>query len=444
MSEYRHVLLRIISHHHIIISCYLFTRLVSRHIYRRSGKGGKKQAAKNKRKADNQPLSQRKARKKADAALASAVRDVGADDAHSQGDSTFRPCQFDDDDTYASTIAVDANDCDGYCDDDDVDVTLVNPDTQREFIIQISRRILNQHYNGDPCKDHPSSCSYDDICSVEREENMAANNLLTTYGGNERNPFDAKPDDKAANGFVLEIPILKRFEDAKRYWKLRWNRRLQQLIRYKEKHGDFNVSAKKGANKQLGGWAKRQRAQYHLYRDGKKAKISTERIAKLNEIGFEWDLSHLNANQPNRGAWEAKLAQLVAYKEKHGDCNVLQKCQENKQLGNWVSMQRKNYQLRNKGKKSSMTDERIAKLNEIGMSWDPLAEKWERHFALLEQYCEREGHCDVPRSHEEDEVKLGVWVDIQRQVRKGKQGVLGADRIERLDNLGIRWSFSEL
>ena len=132
---------------------------------------------------------------------------------------------------------------------------------------------------------------------------------------------------------------------------------------YKEKHGDFNVSAKKGANKQLGNWAKRQRAQY------KKAKISTDRIAKLNEIGFEWDLSHLNAIQPNRGAWEARLAELVVYKEKHGDCNVPKGCAANTQLANWVDKQRQNYQLRNKSKKSSMTEERIAKLNEVGFKW---------------------------------------------------------------------------
>ena len=29
--------------------------------------------------------------------------------------------------------------------------------------------------------------------------------------------------------------------------------------------------------------------------------MTEERIAKLNEIGFEWDASHLGAWQPNEG-----------------------------------------------------------------------------------------------------------------------------------------------
>ena len=110
-----------------------FMSLFSCHVYRRSGRGGKKKAAKNKRKADHQPPPQRKSRKKAGAALASAVQDVEADDAHSQGDSTFRTYRFNDDDTYASTIAVDANhesmgEYDGDRDDDDDDDDDVDDD----------------------------------------------------------------------------------------------------------------------------------------------------------------------------------------------------------------------------------------------------------------------------------------------------------------------------
>ena len=34
----------------------------------------------------------------------------------------------------------------------------------------------------------------------------------------------------------------------------------------------------------------KQRQQYRLFKDGKKAKISEGRIAKLNEVGFKWKL----------------------------------------------------------------------------------------------------------------------------------------------------------
>jgi hypothetical protein len=38
--------------------------------------------------------------------------------------------------------------------------------------------------------------------------------------------------------------------------------------------------------------------------------------------------------------WEAQLANIKAYKQKHGDCNVPQSWAENPPLGSWVGNQR--------------------------------------------------------------------------------------------------------
>ena len=130
---------------------------------------------------------------------------------------------------------------------------------------------------------------------------------------------------------------------------------------YKEKHGDCNVPKGCAANTQLANWVDKQRQNYQLRNKSKKSWMTEERIAKLNNIGFEWVC--------NEDAWETRFTQLVAYKEAHGHCNVPKNYGPNKQLGTWVNKQRQNYQLRNKGKKSSMTEERIAKLNEVGFKW---------------------------------------------------------------------------
>ena len=122
------------------------------------------------------------------------------------------------------------------------------------------------------------------------------------------------------------------------------------------------------ANERLGNWVATQRRQYKLYNQGKKAKISPERIAKLDEIGFEWDASHY-ITQANDKAWETRLAELIKYKEKHGDFNVPRKHKANKQLGNWVATQRRQYKLYNEGKKAKISPERIAKLNKVGFNW---------------------------------------------------------------------------
>ena len=57
----------------------------------------------------------------------------------------------------------------------------------------------------------------------------------------------------------------------------------------------------------------------------------------------------------NNEAWEAKLAELVAYKEVHGDCRVPRTYEANKKLGRWVMRQRTEYRLFVNGKMCSMT-----------------------------------------------------------------------------------------
>ena len=124
----------------------------------------------------------------------------------------------------------------------------------------------------------------------------------------------------------------------------------------------------------------------------------------------------------------------TVFREREGHSNVPKTHEEDEvKLGEWVDRQRQLY------KNGKLDESYQQRLENRGMSWDPLAEQWEQNFVLLEQYKEREGHCNVPNSHEEDGVKLGTWLKSLRQVRKGRQGILGAVRIERLDNLGIRW-----
>jgi hypothetical protein len=70
--------------------------------------------------------------------------------------------------------------------------------------------------------------------------------------------------------------------------------------------------------------------------------------------------------------------------------------------------------------------------------------KWERNFGLLSAYRAREGHADVPHSHEEKKkeeeegVKLGSWLNTQRMAFKA--GELSQARQERLKMLGVEWN----
>ena len=200
-----------------------------------------------------------------------------------------------------------------------------------------------------------------------------------------------------------------------------WERTFVLLQQYKEREGNCNViDSHEEDGVKLGEWLSRQRQLY------KKGKIDESYQQRLENLGVSWD--------PYLDQWGRSFALLEQFKEREGHCNVPQGHEEDGvKLGEWISRQRQLY------KKGKIDESYLRRLENLGVSWDPFAEQWERNYGLLEQYKEREGQVDVPADHEEDGIKLGSWLASQRQVRKGRQGILGAVRIERLDNLGIRW-----
>ena len=62
-------------------------------------------------------------------------------------------------------------------------------------------------------------------------------------------------------------------------------------------------------------------------------------------------------------------------------------------------------------------------------------------FQLLEVYKEREGNCNVPKSHKENGKNLGLWLKRQRQANKA--GKLETSKVERLESVGIVWDVYE-
>ena len=72
---------------------------------------------------------------------------------------------------------------------------------------------------------------------------------------------------------------------------------------------------------------------------------------------------------------------------------------------------------------------------------DTLVASWDLMYDHAWQYYEQYGDLDVPRRYKTaDGYSLGAWLQTQRKVYAGEQyGVLGEDRIEKLDALGMRW-----
>jgi len=128
--------------------------------------------------------------------------------------------------------------------------------------------------------------------------------------------------------------------------------------------------------------------------------------------------------------WEALLQALVAFKEKQGHCGVPDKWSENPELGTWVSNQRQTF------RKGKLSEERVARLEDLGVEWDPAMAYWEAMFQALVAFKENQGHCGVPAKWSENP-QLGTWVVNKRKAfRKGK---LSEERVTRLEALGFWW-----
>jgi hypothetical protein len=72
--------------------------------------------------------------------------------------------------------------------------------------------------------------------------------------------------------------------------KVVWDERLNELLEYKRAKGNCNVPSRYSENRQLAVWVKRQRRQYKFYCSSKPSSMTQGRIARLEAIGFEWDL----------------------------------------------------------------------------------------------------------------------------------------------------------
>jgi hypothetical protein len=83
-----------------------------------------------------------------------------------------------------------------------------------------------------------------------------------------------------------------------------------------------------------------------------------------------------------------------------------------------------------------LSSERKRKLNSIGFKWDKgnfREERWERMYAKLKAYKRQHGHCQVKQR---EDFQLSVWV----QRNKSKKHTLTPDQIDRLNQLGFKWS----
>ena len=140
----------------------------------------------------------------------------------------------------------------------------------------------------------------------------------------------------------------------------KWEKAYALAAAYYEENGNLNIprSYVTAAGERLGQWVASQQWAYP------KGKLTDEQVERLSRIGMYW--GNRNDRQWNEGYQEAKR-----YFDAHGDLNIPAEYVSpgGYNLGNWVKRQR--YTRQNPEKSCAvLTEERIAKLDEIGMRWE--------------------------------------------------------------------------
>lgn len=225
------------------------------------------------------------------------------------------------------------------------------------------------------------------------------------------------------------------------------------LRRFRDTTGHINVGARKG---RLSAWFYRQRRAYRDMLEGKNSSAMTkERTAVLEELGFRPDMFSNRtkalslAREQNQKktpkikvSWDRSFEKLKRYQRNNGHCNVPQL--EGK-LGRFVRHQRQLMMERQRhGAQTTLTDERIEKLESIGFIWDLNEFRWNEKLQQLRDYAEENGGtCNVPQSYGE----LGDWCETQREQyvlkRNGKSTFLTHEREKALTKLGFTWRRGE-
>jgi len=237
-------------------------------------------------------------------------------------------------------------------------------------------------------------------------------------------------------------------------WALReshvsWEDRYEELKQFKDTNGHSNVPKQYPKNPALGYWVNEQRSQYRRFVDKKTSYMTEDKVQALKKIGFKWSMREGGNGNSN---WDNWLKQLRAYKDEHGDTDVPLKYPKNSALGAFVNRQRTEYRKMQQGVHSSLTEERINSLNELGFKWQMRVSRtpWEQRLKELREFKGVHGHCNVPSTWSENQ-PLAYWVFKQRgQYRMFKQALesgnrnsrcnMTADRVAQLDILGFEWA----
>lgn len=128
------------------------------------------------------------------------------------------------------------------------------------------------------------------------------------------------------------------------------------------------------------------------------------------------------------------LAELQAFKNKHGHCDLKKQRSGLYELKGWLVGQHRKF------RRGELPADHRVKLEQTGIVFESLKAAaltaWDAMFARLVAYKEKRGDCEVPPDYW-DTAGLARWVVVQRELRQARK--LAEERVRRLDKVGFVW-----
>jgi hypothetical protein len=240
--------------------------------------------------------------------------------------------------------------------------------------------------------------------------------------------------------------------------KISFQNRLEQLQAYRAQHGHINV--KLTDNKSIHYFCKNMR-DARMNPKKTQRKLTTERIAALDGIGFDWKIGTACVREKTI-SFHDRVKALGEYKKKYGHLSITQK--DDKSLYDWCT----NIRNARRGKLGmKLTTDGIAALDAIGFDWrllNPIlqpsgspgddadnapaqnqrsSEKGDQifqdHVEALRKYKKNNGHLNV--SQDIDKSLFNWCKNIRSARNKPGEGKLKLTvaRIAALDGIGFDW-----
>ena len=140
-------------------------------------------------------------------------------------------------------------------------------------------------------------------------------------------------------------------------------------------------------------------------------------------------------------AWETYYIAARQYYREKGNLKVPKSylTQTGLTLGSWIQTQRR---VRAGSVTGNLSEEKVRKLDEIGMVWDSKDQSWNEALRELQAYYEEHGNLDVKARYvTENGFRLGRWVcNLRMKVKnKGLDQALTKEQQEELEKLGMIW-----